>query len=127
MATAVSSIGENPKDTFSAENEEENQVIESPHLIRCRLWFYFTVSIGVVLLAYIDLTSNLGDFDSKIWLSRPCFIVLMFFLSFSVLIGLVFTAILFTALFIKQTDKVLFLDLEKTSGPTSELVAICAW
>ena len=126
MATVVSSIGENPRDTSSAEQEEEMGV-ESPHMIRCRLWFYFSVSMGVVLLAYIDLTSNLGDFDPNSWISRPFFIALMFFLSLSVLIGLVFTAILFTALFIKQTDKVLFLDLEKTSGPTSELVAICAW
>ena len=126
MATAISSIGENPKDTSSAENEEGNQ-LESPHMIRCRLWFYFTVSIGVVLVAYIDLTSNLGADDSKIWISRPFFIALMFFFSLMILIGLVFTSILFTALFVKQTDQVLFLDLERTSGPSSELVAICAW
>jgi len=126
MATVVSSIGENPRDTSSAEHEEEMEV-ESPHMIRCRLWFYFTVSIGVVLLAYIDLTSNLGEYDSEIWISRTFFISLIFFLSMMVLIGLVFTSILFTALFVKQTDEVLFLDLEQTSGPTSELVAICAW
>ncbi len=91
------------------------------HATRCQLWMYFSVSNFVLLVAWADLYGNNVIMDAGIFIYVEIFQALM------ALISLMMFSLLFTALFIKQTDKVWFLELNCVSGSIGELISICVW
>jgi hypothetical protein len=82
---------------------------------------YFSVSNFVLLVAWADLYGNNVIKDARIFIYVEIFQALM------ALISLMMFSLLFTALFIKQIDKVWFLELNSASGSVGELISICAW
>ncbi len=102
-------------------NNSGNGVGYNSHAIRCQLWIYFSVSNFVLLVAWIDI------FQHDLIQNEAWFIFVVIILTLMVLLSIAMSSLLFTALFIRQTDKVLFLELNSESGSIVELVCICIW
>jgi hypothetical protein len=107
--------------TLRVGNAIGDEVRNGSHATRCQLWLYFSVSNFILLVAWADLYGN------NIIQNTGIFIYVEILQALMALISLMMFSLLFTALFIKQTDKVWFLELNCASGSLGELISICVW
>jgi hypothetical protein len=98
-----------------------DEVRNGSHATRCQLWLYFSVSNFILLVAWADLYGN------NLIQNAGIFIYVEILQALMALTSLMMFSLLFTALFIKQTDKVWFLELNCAYGSLGELISICVW
>jgi hypothetical protein len=98
-----------------------DEVRNGSHTTRCQLWLYFSVSNFILLVAWADLYGN------NLIQNAGIFIYVEILQALMALTSLMMFSLLFTALFIKQTDKVWFLELNCAYGSLGELISICVW